>query len=294
MVLRGWLRINISDSDWKKVNLVCKNRQEYAPPIRGVDQIYMKPEYMIIQTKLMASELQNKRVIFMGDGDQMSLMFGLYAIEGSLPSPDHMLVLDFDKRVLTAIKRFASKHGFGYLITTELYNVKWKVPEEYKSWGDFFYTNPAYGSKTEPKGLPVIIFVDRCLSMCAPKSSGCIIFPYDLTRPWTLEVVKNVQTYLIKMNCVIREMIKDMHMYNLDDDPNLRSSTIIIDRLGSTKTRYKSDEEIPLDHLRYFYGSSDAPVPEYIEKSGTYIYKKECLRDIDYDTIKKMGRTKLI
>jgi len=286
MPIESWVPKKLSDEDWKILNLVKEN---YPPPLREVDQIRMRDEYLLFQCKILFNELAGKRAVFLGD-PEMSLIIGMYCKKGLAPFPDHILVIDFDKRILKSIKKFAKDQDLDYLIDAELYNVKWKVPERYIEWGDFFYTNPAFGSKTEPKGLPIIIFIDRCLSMCAPRASGCIVLPYDPTRPWTPEVTLNVQAYLIEMKCVIREMVSNVHLYKLDDDPNLRSSYMLIDRLSSRKTKYKSDEEIPIENLRYFYGSSNEPVPEYIEEDETFIYKKEYLTETDYNMIEEKKR----
>lgn len=272
-----------SDDERQLTKLVYDNRPE---PLREYDQIYMRPRYMYAQTKLMASELANKKVVFMGDGDSMSLMFGLFVSEGEIQAPEHMLVLDFDERILQAIEGFAEKYRFSHIITTALYNVKWQVPQVFRSWGEFFYTNPAYSSKTEPKGRSALIFIDRCLTMCTPVCSGCIILPYDrerADRKWTLEVQKTIQSYLTtEVNCYIREQVTNMHSYDLDDDPTLKSGTLILDRLDLAKTRYNG-KELPLSDLKNFYGSSNRPIPEYIGEDRISIYKKP---HIDYTKIK--------
>jgi predicted methyltransferase len=275
MVHAEWLGLlrksSESEDDRRLTGLVSKSR---PPPLRQYDQIYMKGEYLCFQTKLMASELANKKVVFMGDGDNMSLMFGLFAMDGKIEQPDHMLVLDFDQRILRHIENFSKIHNFDYMITTKLYNVKWELPEEYLYWGEFFYTNPVYSSKTEPKGQGALIFIDRCLNFCASQCSGCVLLPYDCTRPWTQEVNKTIQPYFIDVGCYIREMVPDMHAYHLDDDPNLRSATMIIDRLELKGTKFEMKELCP-GELRYFYGSSDEPMPECIDEDGNPIFKKE-------------------
>lgn len=268
VVFAQWLRRRSLEEDMRLTYLVSKSR---VPPLREYDQIYMKDDHICFQTKVMASELANKKVVFMGDGDNMSLMFGLFAMQGKFGQPEHMLVLDFDERILKHIDAFSKTHGFDDMITTERYNIKWSIPKKYLEWGDFFYTNPVYSSKTEPKGYGALIFIDRCLNLCTPRCSGCLILPYDCTRLWTQEVNKTIQSYFIDGGCYIREMIPDMHTYDLDDDPNLRSATILVDRLEQKRTRYGYDKIYPKD-LRYFYGSDDEAIPEYIDKDGNPIF----------------------
>lgn len=271
MAFAEWLRKQTSDEERQLAILVKKNR---PPPLRNYDQIYMEPDYMVLQTKIMATEIANKKILFMGDGDGMSLMFGLFVAQGKIGAPDHMLVLDFDKRILKSINSFSKKYKFEYLISTYCYNVKDPIPKKYFSWADFFYVNPPYSSKTKPKGLSAIIFIDRCLDFCIPKSSGCVLLPYSNERPWTQEVMKNVQTYFInEVGCYLRELVIQMHAYYLDDDPNLKSATAIIDRLKLKKTRYRG-QKIPSSDLNNFYGSQNELMPKYINERGKPVFNK--------------------
>jgi predicted methyltransferase len=268
--IMAWSRKKITEDERKLAQLIIEKRPDAKRPY---DQIYMEPEYMIFQVKVMASEIANKKVVFMGDGDGMSLIFGLFAENGLCAGPDHMYILDFDKRILGNIDSFSKQHGFNSITTTYCYNAKNPINDDINIGADFFYTNPPYGGSSEPKGLPIIVFVDRCLSFCAPNSSGCIILPYSSTRSWTQDVVRNVQRHLVcETDCFVREMVTGMHSYNLDDDPSLRSATMIVDRINSTKTRYSTKEEIPVEHLKHFYGSHERLIPEYIDENGIEIF----------------------
>ena len=95
-------------------------------PLREFDQIYMMSGDMFTQANLMKDYMSSKRVVFLGDGDGMSMLFGLLATKNEMTKPHHMLILDFDQRILTNINRFAERNAFkesGIAIETGLYNV---------------------------------------------------------------------------------------------------------------------------------------------------------------------------
>jgi len=119
-------------------------------PLREYDQIYMMSGDMLAQAELMKDYVDSKRLVFLGDGDGMSMLFGLLATKGEMAPPKRMLVLDFDKRILENIQRFAASNGFkssGVVLYTEPYNVLDPIPDEHFGTSDFFYINPPYGSK---------------------------------------------------------------------------------------------------------------------------------------------------
>ena len=274
MAIMDWFYMEISERE----RYLAKQVVEARPSsLRSLDQIPMIEEFIIKQTKLMANELANKRVIFLGDADGMNLMFGLFGIHSLTPLPNHMLVLDIDDRIIKWVKQFSKENGFSSLITAERYNIKWKIPEKYKNWADCFYINPPYSSNTKPIGKAAIIFIDRCLDMCAPRCSGIILHPHDREISWTEEFIRNVEKYLIDVGCYIREKILNMHLYYLDDFPNLRSGTMIIDRLENKKTKYQG-KEIPEKDLYRFYNKKNDPdlsKLEYVDENGNFIYEQK-------------------
>ena len=219
------LGIKITQEEMKIVDTINKSRPS---PNRAIDQIYMKPVCMITQTKSVAPYLQSKDIVFVGDGDHMSIMSGIFA------EPASMTVLDIDPRVLESVHRLGKK--FNLEIETCQYDVLNPLPDYLTNAFDFFYTNPPYGSKNA--GKSGIVFISRCIEACKAKSSGCIILPYDHERDWTKKAMFNIQKFLLNTGYVIAEKINYLHIYYLDD-ATLASSTMIVDRIENISPSIK-------------------------------------------------------
>lgn len=236
----------------------------YRPrPLRDFDQIYMMSGDMLAQAELMKSYIETKRIVFLGDGDGMSMLFGLLAVHEYFEPPKRMLVLDFDERILRNIDRFAQDNRFssiGIAVETLLYNVIDILPDKMNGIYDFFYINPPYGSKNA--GKSTLIWLDRCLELCTMNCSGCIVIPYDDRQPWSQDAMLNIQQYLVEHGFVVRDMVSQMHYYHLKDNPGLQSATIIVDRVARRDPDY-SQQGIPIDSLKHLYGAP-RPLPHYI------------------------------
>lgn len=216
-VFKESLGIQITQEEMEIVDKICLAR---PAPNRTIDQIYMKPVCMLTQIKLVASYLENKDIIFMGDGDHMSVLSGVFA------KPASITVLDIDSRILESVKRVGQK--FDLEIETHQYDVIDPLPDYLANAFNFFYVNPPYGSKNA--GESGIVFISRCIEACKVKSSGCIILPYDYKRNWTRRAMRNIQRFLLNTGYVITEKINGLHIYYLDD-VTLASSTMIVDRM---------------------------------------------------------------
>ena len=153
----------------------------------------------------MYSFLSDKDVLFLGDGDGdgMSMMFGLFATQGLTSKPKSLTVLDFDERMVNNIDKFSKDFEFSVPVKASVYNVIDKVDPDLKQKFDFFYINPPYGSKN--KGLSTIAWLHRCMELCKQESSGCLVIPYDENALWTVEAMRNIQDFLIKLLEVMKE-----------------------------------------------------------------------------------------
>lgn len=194
-------------------------------PNRAVDQIYMKPICILWQVKLIAFYLIGKDLIFMGDGDHISVLCGIYA------KPKSITVLDIDPRIVKSIREIGKKYKVK--INTFQYDVLKPLQEKFLKKFNFFYTNPPYGSKNA--GQSGIIFINRCIEACKFPSRGCIVLPHDNERKWTKEVMKNTQKFLLKQGWIIVEKLVGLHIYYLDD-ATLASGTMIVEQIRNVKS----------------------------------------------------------
>ncbi|HEX8265124.1 MAG TPA: bis-aminopropyl spermidine synthase family protein [Pyrinomonadaceae bacterium] len=236
-------------------------------PLRNFDQIYMMSGDMLAQVELMKNHIASKRIVFLGDGDGMSMLFGLLASERIIERPKRMLVLDFDKRIIANIEKFSREKQFkknGVIIDTHPYNVIDPVPPKFMGDWDFFYINPPYGSRNF--GRSTIIWLERCMDLCTNNCSGCLVIPYDEKESWSQEAMLSIQKFLTEKGFVVRDMASYMHYYHLPDNPVLQSSSLVVDRIGNFSSNF-TGKKIPPEYVFNLYGSP-RPLPHYIEVEG--------------------------
>lgn len=237
--------------------------------LREFDQIPMNPYDHVRQIKLIASYLAGQSVVFMGDSDCASLLLGLLgAHQGLLPR--HMLVLDFDERLLQSISRLAERYSFGHLLETRLYNAFEPLPADLIGQFDWFYTNPPYGSHNQ--GASARLFVTRCCELTRPDGQGCIILPHDCERRWTQVAMVETQRFLITHGWTVGDKVRGMHRYLLDDDRHLTSSLILVEHVADVVTSPMpyAARHVPFREIQRFYGRTiHPPYPRYIRSDGT-------------------------
>ncbi len=97
----------------------------------------------------MQDYLKDKKVVFLVDGDGMSIMFGLFASKELIAKPKSITVLGFDQRIINNITNFSKEYQFHDLckVESENYNVIDPVARQSPQKYDFFYINLPYGSK---------------------------------------------------------------------------------------------------------------------------------------------------
>ncbi|MCX6168707.1 MAG: bis-aminopropyl spermidine synthase family protein [Ignavibacteriales bacterium] len=253
--------------DW--VDLADKVVLSRPPALRDNDQIYMMSGGMILQTLLMHDYIGGKHIIFVGDGDGMSMMFGIFSHHGIIPKPSYMTVLDMDKRTLSHIKRFANAEGFGHIIDVRSYNVFETVPKDLVEQADVFYTNPPYGSKN--CGNSGIVFLSRCMELSKKsKSYGIAILPYGSGHPWSITAMYNIQKFVVDHGYSVSEMICGLHKYHLPDNPILASGYVVMDRINYIPHPW-TNSVVPSEYLKNFYGDHNNTLPHYIEEDGQLI-----------------------
>jgi len=233
------------------------------PPLREFDQIYMKVGDMVIQSDFVARKYDNKNVVFIGDGDSISLSTVHLQKKEVFPyGPRKVTVLDFDERIVNSINNFADHHELADTISAQLYNVIDPLPSELVNQVDAFYTNPPWGASNQ--GSSVISFIQRGIEATNNNGTGMIIIADDSTVTWTQEVLGNVQAFALKSGFTISEMIPNLHSYHLDDNPELKSCTLVINKIkdiGSTASEPMSE----LDKIN-FYGRDNPMRVHYIRE----------------------------
>ena len=236
----------------------------YSRPVphREYDQIYMKARSLLEQVEYVREYINGKKVVFLGDGDGMSILLALLSQKYPL-GINELTVFDFDTRILNVFESIRTQQKLDIPMSFNLYNVINPVDSYFYEKYDFFYINPPYGSKN--KGLSCILWIIRCMELTTINAEGCIIIPDDETMPWTIDCANEIYAFLERSGFQIIKSIKNIHQYHLDDNPTLLSSMIIVRRTEWRDSTFKG-KKFPLQMCKNLYGSTRA-IPQYIYES---------------------------
>ena len=251
------------------INAISDVVQNRPRPIREFDQIYMKAGDMVLQSELVASWADGKRLAFIGDGDAISVCVAyLQKSEIINYGPSDIVVYDFDERICGAITRFADKEGIGNL-RSELYN----CIDPFPGPTDFgcFYTNPPWGANNE--GESVKVFVQRGMEATGHGGQGMVVIADDAELEWPKRGLANVQEYAIRSGYFVQRMISALHAYHLDDAPDLRSCNLILNALPGARLPGPSTAIDPV-RLENFYGRDNRPKVHYVREKKRLDYGK--------------------
>jgi len=251
---------------------------EQARPasLRQYDQIPMLGSDLLSSVKAVAPALAGQRVAFMGDHDGVSVLLGLLAAQGLVPGPAHLLLLDFDERLLLAAMGVADHHHFSHLLDTQLYNAFDPLPPELLGQFSAFYTNPPYGASND--GASVRLFATRGAELAdRTGATGYVVLPDDPLRPWTTSAARSTQAFLNTHGWTTLSLQTALHSYHLDDDPELKSALLTVKRQATAvppmpwARRQVDPAEVPA-----FYGQSQQPpYPRFISAGGRTIWHQE-------------------
>jgi len=252
------------------INAISDVVQNRPRPIRNFDQIYMKAGDMVLQSELVARWAQGKRLVFIGDGDAISVCVAYLHTRGILDyGPTQIAVFDFDERICGAVTRFADKEQLGQL-KAELYNCLDPFPHSAEF--DCFYTNPPWGASNG--GESVKVFVQRGMEATGYNGEGMVVLADDAELEWTKRVLANVQDFVIKSGYFVQRMMSQLHQYHLDDAPDLRSSNLLIKALPGNREPGLSATISDPARLKDFYGRDNPPRIKYIREKKRLDYGK--------------------
>jgi hypothetical protein len=254
---RGSSRINTESFQPLLISLL-ERRPE---PLRRYDQIHMVVADLISHIVDIAPQLEGKRIIFMGDSDGLVIGLAVAARLGLVPSPQQLILCDFDERVLRFTSQFAGVTGVADLVRCELYNVFWPLPTYLLECADAFHTNPPYGRYNG--GRSVIAFVERCIAATKRGGAGIIVLANDPRYSWSFDVLGNVLQSLVSKHITPFEVLPERHHYHLDDAPELASGLI---RCCGVHPEYALSPRhaLPESFRQRFYGRRTIPIPERI------------------------------
>ena len=253
------------------INAVSDVVQNRPRPLREFDQIHMKTGDMVLQSEVVASWSEQKRLAFLGDSDAISVAVAYLMIRKVLDfGPSRIMVFDFDERIVSAVKRFADKERLEHL-DAELYNVLDPFPDVQKY--DCFYTNPPWGASNN--GESANIFIQRGIEAVQYDGDGLIVLADDEELAWPKRVLANVQGSMAKLGFYVSRMNPRLHEYHLDDAPDLKSCNLFVSSVPDNASNKVPSERISdPERLENFYGYSKEPRVRYIREEKRPDYGK--------------------
>lgn len=251
------------------MNAVSDVIQNRPKPIREFDQIYMKAGDMVMQSEFVARWADGKRLVFIGDGDAISVCVAYLKSRDVLEyGPSKVMVLDFDERIVNAVKRFADKERLEHL-DARLYNVLDALPDDLIDF-DCFYTNPPWGQYNN--GESINLFLDRGIEAISSTGEGLVVIADDRDLPWPQEVLAEVQVHAANSAFYVARMQPELHLYHLDDAPDLRSCNLLFRSRPNNKKRRSSLPVTDKQKLENFYGRTKAPKVHFVREVKSLNY----------------------
>jgi predicted methyltransferase len=252
------------------INAISDVVQNRPRPLREFDQIYMKSGDMVLQSELVARWARDKRLAFIGDGDAISICVAYLHQRGILDyGPSEIVVFDFDERICGAVDRFADRERLEHLHAV-LYNCldPFPGPTDF----DCFYSNPPWGASND--GESVKVFMQRGMEAAGYKGEGMVVIADDDELEWPKRVLANVQNFALASGFFVQKMMPQLHLYHLDDAPNLRSCNLIFKALPGNKASESSERISDLARLKHFYGRDNPPKVRYVREKKWLDYGK--------------------
>lgn len=269
------------------INAISDVIQNRPRPLRIFDQIYMKAGDMVLQSEFIAHWASGKRLAFIGDGDAISVCVAYLKARDILPyGPSRITVFDFDERVCSSVMRFADKERLETLDAI-LYNVLDAFPDVGRF--DCFYTNPPWGASNN--GESVRIFVQRGMEAVNYSGEGVVVIADDDEMLWTQAVLAETQRFALDSGFYIQRMASKVHLYHLDDAPDLRSCNLFLKATsGAAQDPRPSLPITDPARLANFYGKDQPIKIRYIREKKRVDYGKA--HDDEYELVYQEDETK--
>lgn len=254
------------------INAISDVIQNRPRPLRHVDQIYMKAGDMVMQSEMVAKWANGKRLAFIGDGDAISVCVAFLKHKGILEyGPSEITVFDFDERITSSIARFADAEKIPTL-RSELYNCLDPLPDHHIGGFQSFYTNPPWGASNQ--GESVKVFMQRGFEVTRYAGSGMIVIADDTELPWPQQVLAASQLFALEAGHYVQKMQPQLHLYHLDDNPELKSCNLIVRALPGNGRTTHSEAITDPQRLANFYGKNKGPRIHFIMEKKKVDYGK--------------------
>jgi predicted methyltransferase len=267
------------------LNAISDVIQNRPRPLRDFDQIYMKAADMVFQSEYVARWADEQRLAFIGDGDSISVCVAYLKARDIIDyGPARIRVFDFDERMVSAINRFADSERLDNL-EAQLYNCLDQFPDGHSF--DFFYTNPPWGASND--GRSVNLFTKRGFEAVSYQGEGLVVIADDRKLEWPQHVLANVQEYAAEHGFYVSRMQPELHLYHLDDNPELKSCNLTLRSRPGNQPRGQSEPMSDPDFLEHFYGQDQPPRVRYVRERKRLDYGKAHDDEYSFDYYREEG-----
>lgn len=277
---------NRSDIDLRTaINAVSDVVQNRPRPLRELDQIYMKTGDMVLQSEVVANWADGKRLAFIGDGDAISVCVAYLKNREIFDyGPSKITVFDFDERICNAVARFADKERLENL-EARLYN----CIEAFPAVGefDFFYTNPPWGASNN--GASVNVFIQRGMEAIGNDGEGMVVIADDHDLDWPQQVLASAQRFALERDFFVQKMTSKLHLYHLDDNPDLRSCNLMLKSLPGSHPPGGSMDISDAERLANFYGRDNNLRIRYVHENKRIDYGKAHDDEYQFELLEEEG-----
>lgn len=182
-----------------------------------IEQYLMTPESMTAQTTQLQNLFRDKRVLYLGDDDHMSVMFARFL--NTKPT-----VAEYDQRIRENLISLYEKHG---IQDSKIIKYDARKPISTDVTAESFYINPPYSSKNGGKGAKA--WIGRVASAVPVGSTSVLVYPIDEKLPWTFLCMNEIANYAFACGLAVVGIDRDLHTYgHLPKDPGLLSSNIYL------------------------------------------------------------------
>ncbi len=189
---------NIFDEAMRKFEKIFEGRPSETAEF---DQGVVPPEVSFRRAAFvyMRGDLENKRLLFLGDDDLTSIAMMLTGL------PKEIKVIEVDERIVNYINKVAKEYNLN--VNAELYNAVNPLPENLKGKFDVFLTDPV----ETVAGMR--LFFSRCIDgLKGEGASGYFgVSHYESSlKKWF-----GIEKDLLAMNLVITDVLRDFNKYLL-------------------------------------------------------------------------------
>ena len=113
---------------------------------------------------------------------------------------------------------------------------------------------------------------DRGVEALRGHGEGLVVIADDRELLWPQEVLSSVQSHAASQGFYVARMQPELHLYHLDDAPDLRSCNLLFRSRPSNHFDRESEPVVDERRLKNFYGRTKAPKVRFVRELKSLNY----------------------